>query len=270
MRERSTGSYNDITEGLPSRLQLSTHKDTYRKLREVIYLLDMKYSGIKYTGVEELDPFSLYATQSVLESDKLGLVLYLVLFKNYDVPIIVVRNNRSEHFIIDGHHRARVYAWLRRKIRAHIIYVPAYKPRLSKPVCITEVINPPTGTPEKLIPLRHIVNTIFFLEATHGIIARVWREKIPITRLKPTQLPSKTGTRLRHDSFLPILVYDYLGSKYVIDGHKRTCTALSLGLNSIDAIVFTLHTYIGLIRASERIGYNIFNNEYCSASITNG
>ncbi|NPA99112.1 MAG: ParB N-terminal domain-containing protein [Crenarchaeota archaeon] len=265
MQGKSIGSYNDITAGLPSRLQLSTHRDAYRKLREIIYLLGMKYSGIRYSGVEELDPFSLYATQSVLESDKLGLVLYLVLFNNYDVPIIVVRNNKGEHFIIDGHHRARVHAWLRRKIHAHVIHVPAYRPRITKPICITEVINPPTGTPEKLLPLRHIVNTIFFLERTHGIIARVWREKIPISRLKPTQPSLKTSIVFRIDTSLPILVYDYLGSKYVVDGHKRTCAALATGLKDIDAVVFTLHTYIGLIRASEYIGYNVFNKNYCKS-----
>lgn len=82
MREKSTGSYEEIIRNLPSRLRLSTGKDSIKKLNEIIDLLGMRYSGINYTGIKELDPFNLYATQSVLESDKLGLVLYLVLFKN--------------------------------------------------------------------------------------------------------------------------------------------------------------------------------------------
>ncbi len=266
MREKSTGLYEEIIYNLPLRLRLSTHRDSIKKLREIIDLLGMRYGGIKYTGIKELDPFNLYATQPVLESDKLGLVLYLVLFKKYDVPVIVVHNNRGEYYILDGHHRARVHIWLRKKLPAHLIYVPAYRPRISNPLCITDVINPPSGTPEEILPLRHMVNTIVFLEKMHGIIARIWKEEPLIKTLKPTQPPSEIPRT--HDdmySLLPILVYDYLGSKYVVDGHKRTCKALLQGIDKIQAITFTLHTYLGLIRVGEHIGYDLFDEKYCRA-----
>ncbi len=266
MREKNTGLYEKIIHNLPLRLHLSTYKDSIKKLHEIIDLLGMKYSGIRYIGIKELDPLNLYATQSVLESDKLGLVLYLVLFKEYEVPAIIVYNNRGEYYILDGHHRARVYVWLRKKLPAHFIYVPAYKPRISNPLCVADVINPPSGTPEEILPLRHMVNTIVFLEKMHGIIARVWKEELLVKVLKPTQPPSEI---LRiHDeiySLLPILVYDYLGSKYVVDGHKRTCKALLRGIDRVKAITFTLHTYIGLIRVGEHIGYDSFDEKYCRA-----
>ncbi len=266
MREKSTGSYEEIIRNLPSRLRLSTRKDSIKKLHEIIDLLGIKYSGIKCTGIKELDPFNLYATQPVLESDKLGLVLYLVLFKKYDAPAIVVHNNRGKYYILDGHHRARVHIWIRKKLPAHLIYVPAYKPRISNPLCITDVINPPSGTPDEILPLRHMVNTIVFLEKMHGIIARIWKEEPLIKILKPTQPPSEIqGIFDEMHSPLPILVYDYLGSKYVVDGHKRACKALLQGIDKIKAITFTLHTDIGLIRVGEYIGYDSFDEKYCRA-----
>ncbi len=266
MREKSIGSYEEIIRNLPPRLHLSTYKDSIKKLHEIIDLLGIRYGGIRYTGIKELDPFNLYATQPFLESDKLGLVLYLVLFKEYDVPVIVAYNSRGEYYILDGHHRARVYVWLRKKLPAHLIYVPAYRPRISNPLCVTDVINPPSGTPDEILPLRHMVNTIVFLEKMHGIIARIWREEPLVKILKPTQPPSPIlGTQDGIYSLLPILVYDYLGSKYVVDGHKRTCKAILQGIDKIKAITFTLHTYIGLIRVGECIGYDSFDEKYCRA-----
>ncbi len=71
------------------------------------------------------------------------------------------------------------------KLPAHPIYFSAYKPRINNPLCVTDVINPPSYTPEKALPLRHMVNTIVFLEKMYGTIARVWKEEPLIKVLKP-------------------------------------------------------------------------------------
>lgn len=100
----------------------------------------------------------------------------------------------------------------------------------------------------------------------HGIIARIWKEEPLIKILTPTQPPSEIlGIHDEMHSSLPILVYDYLGSKYVVDEHKRTCKALLQGIDKIKAITFTLHTDIRLIRIGEYIGYDSFDEKYCRA-----
>ncbi len=65
MREKNTGSYEEIIRNTPSRLPLSTHKD-FIKLCEIIDLIGMKYSVIRYIGIKELDPLNLYATQPII------------------------------------------------------------------------------------------------------------------------------------------------------------------------------------------------------------
>jgi len=64
---------------------------------------------------------------------------------------------------------------------------------------------------------------------------------------------------MRFVHYCQVLVYDYPGSKYVVDGHKRTCKALLRGIDGVKAITFALHNCNGLIRVGEHVGYNSFD-----------
>ncbi|MCD6301499.1 MAG: ParB N-terminal domain-containing protein [Staphylothermus sp.] len=250
-----------INTPLTNRLKLSSRRDVERRLHEIIWILRDKYRDVRLVGEKRLDPYILYSTQRYLESDKLGLVLKEVLYRGYYVPITVVRGRDSKYYVIDGHHRARVYLWLRVKINAYVLDVPAYDPREKYHVWEIDLINPNEVIPKWLSIWKHMVNIIHFLEKNHRRIARLWREKLPIRKLIPTEkiyyreVPSEINE--------PILVYYYDDEYYVVDGHNRVCTNLYRGINDIEAVVFTLDTTIGLIETSKKIGLREFNLETC-------
>ncbi len=106
-----------------------------------------------------------------------------------------------------------------------------------------------------------MVNIIHFLEKKHDRISRVWKEKLLIKKLLPTEkiyyreMPSEIRE--------PILVYYYNNKYYVIDGHNRVCSKLLRGMEDIEAIVFTLDTMIGLVNTAEKIGLRKFSFETC-------
>ncbi|MEM0003865.1 MAG: chromosome partitioning protein ParB [Desulfurococcaceae archaeon] len=216
-----------------------------------------------FLGQRVYDPRTLLLTQEYLESDKLALVLRSVLFEGYNVPIIVITGKNGKHFVVDGHHRVLVYAWLRRRVLGYTLLIPKYSPRVARTLLEVNVINP-INTPVELFCWRHIVNTTRFIEKQHGILAEVWFEEIPITKLKPTEPPIH-GSPKPHESSLncPILVYKLNNEYYVIDGHHRVCVKLLAGEKNISSLVFTLGKEIGLVRTARTIGCIEFNEEYC-------
>jgi len=243
------------------RLRLSTRRDVERRLHEIIWILRDKYRVIRFVGERRIDPYTLFSTQKYLESDKLGLVLREVLYSGYYAPIIVVRGKNARYYIIDGHHRARVYLWIRTKINSFILDIPEYEPREKYHIWEIDLINPNEPIPVWLSIWKHMVNIIHFLEKKHSRVARVWKEKLLIKKLLPTEkiyyreMPSEIRE--------PILVYHYDNRYYVIDGHNRVCSKLLKGMEDIEAIVFTLDTMIGLVKTAEKIGLREFSFETC-------
>lgn len=253
--------------GLPSRLRLDTRRDIERRIPFILRYLGREYT-VKLVGYRRLDPLRLYSTESALESDKLGLVLRAVLYEGYDAPIIAILGYGGRLYIYDGHHRSRVYLWLERLVDAYLIEARGYRPRISIPLAKTPVINPPQRPSGEVSVWMHMVNVIFFLERRHNILARVWRERIPVERLHATQPLAKPVTKPYDKATPPILAYWFDGEYYVVDGHTRVCSALLSGRTHVDAIVFTLHKKIGLIRTSEALGKPRFSKEYCHAPNT--
>ncbi|ADI31752.1 ParB N-terminal domain-containing protein [Staphylothermus hellenicus] len=249
-------------DALPKRLRLSSRRDVERRLREIIWILKDKHKTIHYIGEKTLDPTTLYSTQKYLESDKMGLVLREVLFHGYDSPIIVIRGIMSRYYIIDGHHRARVMLWLRRKVKSLILNIPDYKPRVSVPIWEIELLNPPEKISSWLNTWRHIANIIRFIEKKHGGIAYVWKDKLVIKELISTQKIVPAHPRKIVEE--PILVYNYSKDYYVIDGHTRACTKLLRGEETILSVVFTLEKKIGLIDTAIKLGKQRFSEEICS------
>ncbi|ABN69310.1 ParB domain protein nuclease [Staphylothermus marinus F1] len=247
---------------LPKRLRLSSRRDVERRLREIIWILKDKYKTIQYIGEKTLDPITLYSTQKYLESDKMGLVLKEVLFHGYDSPIIVIRGSMSRYYIIDGHHRARVMLWLRRRVKSLILNIPGYKPRVSIPIWEIELFNPLEKISSWLNTWRHMVNIIHFIEKKHGGIAYIWKDKLVIRELITTQKIVPPPSRKIVEE--PILVYNYNKEYYVIDGHTRACTKLLRGEESILSVVFTLEKKIGLVDTAIRLGKQKFSGEICS------
>lgn len=251
----------NIPDDLPKRLKLSSRRDVERRLREIIWILKDRYLNIRYIGEKALDPNILYSTQKYLESDKLGFVLREILFHGYDAPIIVIRGIMSRYFVIDGHHRAKVMLWLRRKIKALVLDIPSYQPRLSIPIWEIDLLNLHQKVCDWLNVWRHMVNIIHFIERKHSRIAHIWRDKIYIRELVPTQKMMPLISRRIVDE--PILTYYYNGEYYVIDGHTRACMKLLQGKDVISSVVFTLDKKIGLVDTALKIGKKRFSEEIC-------
>ncbi|MCD6488426.1 MAG: ParB-like nuclease domain-containing protein [Desulfurococcales archaeon] len=247
---------------LPGRLRLDSWRDIESRLPKITRMLNLRYS-VRFLGKRRLDPRRLYSTEPGLESDKLGLVLYSMLYRGYDAPIVTVLGYGGRLYIIDGHHRARAALWLERLVDSYLIEARAYKPRVTMPLEKTPIINPPETVSEYVHVLRHIVNIIYFLEKSHGVRARVWRDVIRIEDLYATQPLSKPVREKWHEEMLPPLVYRWGKEYYVVDGHTRVCSALLAGLEVVDAIVFTLNKEIGLVKTSHSIGSPRFNHSYC-------
>ncbi|MEM4435764.1 MAG: nuclease [Thermosphaera sp.] len=244
------------------RLRLSDRRDIERRTLEIASILRERGYTPVVMGEFIVDPLELKTTQTHIESDKLGLVLKKTLFEKYSAPIVVVVGKNATKYIIDGHHRALVSLWLRQPVKAFLINTPAYIPGFSTSLHKVKFINP-ADTPRELMVWRHMVNTIHFLEEVHDLIAHLWFEDIKLTELKPTQrlVDAMAGVQAIVDE--PILVYNYRGSYYVVDGHKRVCKNLLLDRERILAIVFTLDgAKIGIVERAEIIG-DIFTKEAC-------
>lgn len=248
-----------------SRLRLASRRDVERRVVELLDFYRSEYGSCVFIGERSYTPHNLYFSQSYVESDKLGLVLKAVLFNGYRVPIIVVVGDKATQYVVDGHHRSIVYAWLGWRIPGLTIIVPKYKPRLMKTILDLELLNPP-DTPSELACWRHIVNTVRFLEKQHGLYARIWLESIDIGKLKPTEPPIISPRPHPTSLHCPILVYKYGEDYYVVDGHHRVCLKLLEHSESIPALVFTIGgREIGLIRTARRINQREFNASYCSS-----
>jgi hypothetical protein len=242
---------------LPRRLRLSTRRDVERRVHELIWILRDKYRDIRLVGERVFNPLNLYSTQKYLESDKLGLVLRETLFHGYNAPVIVIRGKASRYYVVDGHHRVRVMLWLGQGVKGFLLDIPGYEPQYSTRINNIELINPPEKVSSPIINTwKHMVNIIHFLEKKHGRIAYVWREKILIEKLVPTE--KIIGARIESLVDEPILVYKYNNKYYVIDGHNRVYKAMLNGVKQVDAVVFTLNTRIGIIETAERIGLKSF------------
>ncbi len=251
--------------GIPKRLRLIEEHMVERRLYEIKRLLSRRYS-VRFIGRKSLCPDILYSTESSLESDKLGLVLKAILFDKYYAPIIVVRGSHGRLYILDGHHRARVYLWLRELVDAYLLEALAYSPRVSVPLKDIAIVNPPVNLGEPYRTLRHMVNIIHFLEQRHGLLARVWRERIYIYRLYATQQIVRIKKGSPETLWIPPLIYRYRDEYYVVDGHSRICSLLLSGTNIVDSIVFTLSREIGLIRTSKTLGSPRFTEVFCIRS----
>ncbi len=231
---------------------LASPGDVERVLRGLVERYGRRYSfTVRVLGRGLVDPRRLYSTEPFLESEKLGLVLYSVLFRGYDVPVIVIRTN-EKLYVYDGHHRARVRYWMREHLEAYIVYIPGYRPVVETHIGRVPLVNRCRFVEEPLRSLRHAVNIIWFLEKTHRVPARVWRQRVPVDELIATQ--PRIPPRPRCATEPPPLLYMYNGCYYVVDGHHRICCAASMGAETVDAIVFTLGVKAGIVYTAETLG----------------
>jgi len=61
------------------------------------------------------------------------------------------------------------------------------------------------------------------------------------------------------------LVYKYNQEYFVIDGHHRVCREVLSGGKEVKALVFTIgNLEIGLLKTARMLGYDKFNEKYCS------
>lgn len=250
-----------------SRLKLATRREVDLRLERLISFYREIFDYVLFIGERLLDPVNLYFTQDYLESDKLALVLKAMLLEGYNAPIITVIDETGSRYIVDGHHRTLVAAWLGRKINSYVIIIPKYKPRTRKTIHDIDLVNP-HDTPLEIICWRHMVNIVRFLERQHRSIARVWLEKLPLELLRPTEMPaySISGERT-HSTGLecPILVYKYRDEYFVLDGHHRVCYLRDLGEKEIPSILVSLDSIeIGIVKTARKLGYRSFTVEYCT------
>lgn len=251
---------------IPSRLRLATRREVERRLRSLIDFFQEVFGRVVYMGERVYNPEELVFTQEHLESDKLALVLKASLVEGYSAPIIVVIGWNNARYIIDGHHRVLVSAWLKRRIVGHTLVIPGYKPKVAKSILEVGVFNPP-DTPEHLYCWRHVVNIIRFLEVQHETLAEVWLEEVPAGRLRPTEYP-RTLKPVPVSEGCPPLVYKYGEDYYVIDGHHRVCHGLARGAKAFKSIVFSLQgREIGIIKTAKRLGFEEFSKDYCGMLI---
>ncbi|WP_042667675.1 chromosome partitioning protein ParB [Desulfurococcus amylolyticus] len=251
-------------QGLSDRLRLASRRDVELRVRDLLHFYSKEYGSAIFVGERTYTPRSLVLTQGFIESDKLGLVLRSVLFGMYQVPIIVVTGLGGLHYVVDGHHRVIVYAWLGWRIPGLTILVPKYRPKLAKSIIELDSVNP-VDTPQELICWRHIVNTVRFLEKQYNTLARIWVETISITLLKPTQPPIPGPEPHALSLHCPPLVYKYNQEYFVIDGHHRICREVLSSGKEVKALVFTIDNLeIGLLKTARMLGYDEFNEKYCS------
>lgn len=247
------------------RLKLVFRRDVDRKLELLVDFYKEIYNYVVFLGERVFEPSSLYFTQDHLESDKLAVVLKSMLFEGYNAPVIVIINEKGSRYLVDGHHRTLISAWLNRKIMGYTLFIPRYKPRISRSILEVEVFNPPDVDTE-IQCWRHMVNIIRFLEKQHRIIARVWLSKIPINKLRPTELPALSLSDIHSVVDCPILVYSLNNENYVVDGHHRVCSKIIKGESDISSLVFTLDNQeIGIVKTAREIGYMEFSGEYCNS-----
>lgn len=249
-----------------SRLRLASRRDIDKRLEQLLSFYREIFDYVLFIGERTFDPTTLYFTQDFLESDKLALVLKAMLLEGYNAPIITVIDETSSRYIVDGHHRTLVTAWLGRKVNSYVVIIPKYKPRVRKTIYDIDLVNP-QDTPPELNCWRHIVNIVRFLEKQHRIIARMWFERIPLEILKPTEMPAHSGPReevYTSKHACPILVYRYLDEYFVIDGHHRVCLLRLLGEKDIPSIILSLdQVEIGIVKTARRLAYNSFTEDYC-------
>lgn len=229
-------------------VRLSDEEYVSRLLAGLLERFSKRYSfSVRYAGLRRISPGILYSTEPFLESEKLGAVLVASLYHGYRVPIIVVLSG-GRMYIYDGHHRARVYHWLRKSIEAHVVYAGGYRPRVAVELPWTPIVNREAGVPEPLRSIRHAVNIIWFLERTHRVSASLWRGRVAVDEIYATQpmVERLTGCRW----WPPPLLYYYDRKHYVLDGHKRICCRIARGEREVDAILFTLGEEIGIMRTS--------------------
>ena len=252
--------------GVSARLKLATRRDIERRVQDLLNFYKREYGYAVFAGERSYHVKNLLFTQSFVESDKLGLVLRSVLFEGYRVPIIVVIGDSGQAYVVDGHHRTIVYAWLGWRVPGLTIIAPKYRSKLVKTILDIDTINPP-DTPSELACWRHLVNTIRFLEKEHSRLARLWLENIEVSKLKPTEPPIISPSPHPTSLTCPILVYKRGEEYYVVDGHHRVCTKLLGGERTVQSIVFTIEDReIGIIKTSKRIGYELFTIDYCRSS----
>jgi len=244
------------------RLKLASRRDVEVRLHNLVKTLSEIYGSVVLMGERFLDTASLVLTQPYLESDKLGLVLRETLLNAYNVPVIAILGEGGVHYVIDGHHRVLVNAWLRRRTPSLLLSIPSYAPHTRYSLLDISVFNPP-DTPSYLLTWRHMVNTIRFLEKLHGRIAWVWLESLPVESLRPTQEIIISRSRLGSVTSDPVLVYYYQGEYYVIDGHTRVCRNVLEGHERVRSVVFTLGEEIGIVRRARLLRVQQFSREAC-------
>ncbi|MEM4717495.1 MAG: chromosome partitioning protein ParB [Desulfurococcaceae archaeon] len=246
------------------RLRLVSRRDVDRKLELLIDFYKEIYDYVIFLGERAFEPSSLFFTQHHLESDKLGVVFKSMLLEGYNAPVIVIINEKGLRYLVDGHHRTLISAWLGRKINGYALFIPRYKPRIARSILEVDVFNPP-DIDDKIQCWKHMVNIIRFLEKQHKTIAKIWFSKIPINKLRPTE-QLLTGPRGMYPMIdCPILIYNLNKENYVIDGHHRVCFKFMNGEKDILSIVFTLDNQeIGIVKTARKIGYIGFSREFCN------
>lgn len=253
---------------LPSRLKLASRRDVEWRVQVLLNFYRELLGEAIFLGEKVYDPRGLVLTQNYIESDKLALVLKATLFEGYYAPIIVVVGKGDLRYVVDGHHRTLVHAWLKRRVSGYTLLVPRYEPRVVRSILDVDTVNP-SDTPEHLSCWRHMVNTIRFFEKRYGVLAEVWFEKLGADKLRPTEpFPTRGPSLFAKPPECPILVYKLNEEYYVVDGHHRVCSSIASGEKQVPSLVFTLNNQeLGLVKTAKKLGLTHFTRAYCYESL---
>jgi hypothetical protein len=243
-------------------LELANWWDISRRVNNILRSLEIIYQVKLDVDVEEIPLDHLYPTEDFLENDKAAFVFMKIVRENYDVPIIVVRND-SDYFVLDGHHRSFVRKKLMcETIKAYVLSFPEgtkYREVLKVPLENLRIKD--VGTIEDPI-LKAWQRTLFVLEhyeAIYNIQFLLKREEVKLGDLVPTQSNvGKAQVDAIKTLIVPIVCVQQGGKYYILDGHARSLRAKELNLESIEAMVLlpTSHIDFGIVKTAQTMNLN--------------
>ena len=220
---------------------VSSYKEAFERLKSIIRSFEQIYS-VKLSYIETSISFpKLYATEKFLELEKLAIVLKKTLIENYDLPIVAITTG-SEYFVIDGHHRCYAkYISGHSSVKAFRIFFKNYYPRFKYTWNSMEIITTNEHLPREYDYWKTIVKYVEYYRRIYGKSVLVKYGRVYTDELVPTQPfieKSKVRTLMKEREFTnPIVVLEFGGKYYIVDGHARAYIAHIRGKESIEAVV---------------------------------